>query len=203
MRKIAALLLASGLLVSCVGIDSKLTINDNGSGTLVLTYRISQLVIDLGVSTSTRGAVPLPISKEDFDRSLVNAKGKVRLTKFQRTENEQDVTIAAELSFDSVEALAQVDAFQDAQLKLAVDGSRKTFTEVIARAPAEPVSEDSLRMVDALFNGYGLTFIIQAPKAIQSLTLGTLAADKRVLSYSASIQEIMKTRGDIVLSVSW
>ena len=52
MRKIAVLCAASLFLISCVGIDSRLTIRENGSGTLALTYRVSQLVANLGISSS-------------------------------------------------------------------------------------------------------------------------------------------------------
>ena len=62
MRKIAVLCVASLFLLSCVGIDSRLTVRDNGSGTLVLTYRVSQLVADLGLSSSDKGVIPLPLS---------------------------------------------------------------------------------------------------------------------------------------------
>ena len=203
MRKIAALCIALAFLMSCVGIDSTLKINDNGSGSLVLTYRVSQLVVDLGASSSSGGAIPLPISKSDFERSLEAAKGKVSLTKFVRTEDEKDVTIMAELAFDSIDDLGQLDAFREADLKLVSDGTRHTFSQLIARTPSEPVSEDTLRMIDALSDGYDLTFKVQAPKAIQSATLGTLGADKRLLTYTISIKDVMQAKQDIALSVTW
>jgi hypothetical protein len=203
MRKIAALCLASVLLVSCVGIDSALTIRDNGSGTLVLTYRVSQLVADLGDSRSEKGIVPLPLSRSDFERSLEGAKGKVRLARFDRSENEKDITIRAEIVFESLNALSQVEAFRDAELKTTSSGSRHTFSQLIARAPEEPVSEDTLRMIDSFFDGYNLTFAIEVPLPIQANSLGTVSANKRVLTYTTSIKDIERTKSDIVLSLGW
>ena len=121
MRKIVILCIASVFIMSCVGIDSKVTIKEDGSGTLLLSYRVSQLVADLGTTTSEKGIVPLPLAKVDFERSLQATQGKVRLTRFERTENEKDISIRAELSFDSLDALAQVDAFHDAELKLSAE----------------------------------------------------------------------------------
>jgi hypothetical protein len=203
MRKIVPLCLASLLMMSCVGIDSRLTIKDNGSGSLSLTYRISQLVTDLGVSRSGARAVPLPVSKDDFERSLARTNGKVRLTRFARSEDEKDVTIRAELSFDSLEALSQVDAFRDAELKAGKDGALSTFSQLVSHPASEPVSEDTLRMADALFDGYDLTFVIETPRPIQNAPLGTVSADKRTLTYRTSIKDVMSAKADTVLSASW
>lgn len=203
MRKIVILCIASVFLMSCVGIDSTMTVKEDGSGTLLLNYRVSQLVADLGATTSEKGIVPLPLARVDFERSLQAAQSKVRLTRFERTENEKDISIRAELSFDSIEALAKVDAFHDAELKLGTDGRRHTFSQLIAHAPAQPVTDDSLRMIDAFFDGYGLTFVIEAPQPIQQFTLGTLSSDKRVLTYTTSIKDLVRTRSDLVLSAGW
>jgi hypothetical protein len=203
MRKIVILCIASIFIMSCVGIDSRMTIKEDGSGTLLLSYRVSQLVADLGTTTSEKGIVPLPLAKIDFERSLQATQGKVRLTRFERTENEKDISIRVELSFDSLDALAQVDAFHDAELKLSADGTRHTFSQLIAHAPPQPVTEDSLRMIDAFFDGYGLTFVIEAPQPIQEFTLGTLSSDKRVLTYTASIKDVVRTKIDLVLSAGW
>ena len=203
MRKIAVLCAASLLLLSCVGIDSRLTVRDNGSGTLALTYRVSQLIANLGASSSEKGVVPLPLSKSDFERSLESSNGKVRLTRFSRSENEKDITVSAELSFDSLDALSQVDAFRSQDLKFGTDGSQRTFSELIARAPGRPVTEDSLRMIDAFFTGYDLTFTIEAPQPIKLNSIGTLSDDKRTLTYSTSIKDLVRAKSDVILSVGW
>jgi hypothetical protein len=203
MRKIAILCLGSLLLVSCVGIDSRMTLRDNGSGTLTLTYRVSQLAADLGTSSTGRSVIPLPLSRQDFERSLAPSNGKVRLDSFSRSQNEKDISIKAEISFDSLEALANLDAFKDAQLQSTTDGARRTLRQVIARAPAEPLTDDTLRMIDSLFNGYDIAFTVETPRPIQSSTLGTISADKRSLSYKASVRDVMTTANDLVLDMAW
>jgi hypothetical protein len=203
MRKIAALCCAVVILASCVGVDSKLTIRDNGSGTLVFSYRVSQLVADLGDSSSGKGIVPLPLSRGDFERSLAAAKGKVRMTRFDRSENEKDITIKAELAFDSLEALSQVEAFRDAELKAGTDGGHRSFSQLIARVPSEPVTEDTLRMLDAFFDGYQLSFTVETPQPMESTTLGTLSADRKSLKYATTMKDIMLAKSDTVLKVTW
>ena len=203
MRKLVVLCCALVLLTSCIGIDSRMTIRDNGSGTLSLTYRVSQLVTELGVSSTGRSAIPLPLSRTDFDRALAATSGTVRLTSFDRGENEKDITIRAQLAFDSVDALAKIDAFHDADLKLASQGSDRTFSQLVARAPRQPLTDDSKRMLDALFDGYDLSFVLEAPRPIKDSSLGTLSADKRTLTYTTSVKDALSTARDLVLSASW
>jgi hypothetical protein len=203
MRKLVVLCFIVGLLSSCIGIDSRLTIRDNGSGTLQLTYRISQLVADLGVSSTGKPVIPLPVSRPDFERSLAATNGKVRLTAFDRSENEKDITIRAEISFDSLDALARVDAFHDAALTMGTDGPRRTFSQVVARAPKQPLNDDSKRMLDALFDGYDLSFVLVAPQPIQESTLGTLSPDKKTLTYKTTIKDVVSTAQDLVMSARW
>jgi hypothetical protein len=203
MRKIVLLCLAVALLSSCIGIDSRLTIRDNGSGTLQLTYHISQLVADLGVSSTGKSAIPLPVSRSDFDRSLASSNGRVRLTRFDKSEDAKDITIHAELAFDSVDALAKIDAFRDADLKWGTDGARRTFSQLVARTPRQPLSDDSKRMLDALFDGYDLSFVVVAPQPIQDSTLGTLSADKLTLTYKTTIKDALTTTQDLVMSARW
>jgi hypothetical protein len=203
MRKILLLCLTVALLSSCVGIDSRLTIRDNGSGTLQLTYRISQMVADLGLSSTGKSAIPLPVARSDFERSLAGSGGKVRLTRFDRSDDEKDITIRAEISFDSLDALSKVDAFHDSELKSGTEGSRRIFSQVVARVPKQPLSDDSRRMLEALFEGYDLSFVLAAPQPIQESTLGTLSSDRRTLTYKTTIKDIMTTAQDLVLSARW
>ena len=204
MRKASLLcIVAAALLSSCIGIDSRLTIRDNGSGTLTLIYRVSQLVVNLGSPVDGRNVVPLPLSRADFDRSLEAADGKVRLTQFDRTEDQNDVTIRAVLAFDSLDALAQLSAFHSADIHAAADGDNYTFSQLIAKAPREPITDDSLRMVDAFFGGYDLSFRVETPKPVKSNSLGTLSDDKRTLTYKTSIKDLVRAKSDVVLSMSW
>ena len=195
--------LALAALSSCVGIDSDLTIRGNGSGTLDLTYRVSQLIVNLGSPSDGKSVVPLPLSRSDFERSIQTTQGKVRLTRFDRSEDQKDITIRAGLAFDSLDALSQMDAFQGAQIRTSTDGGAHSFSEVIAKAPREPLTDDSLKMVDAFFGGYDLTFKIEAPQPITTNSLGTLSPDRRVLTYTTTVGDIVRTKSDIVLSLSW
>jgi len=203
MRKIVLLCLTLVFLTSCIGIDSRLTIRENGSGTLQLIYRISQLVANLGLSSTGKSAIPLPVARSDFERSLAASGGKVRLVRFDRSENEKGITIRVELSFDSLDALAKVDAFQDADQRWSTEGTQHTFSQVVARTLTPPLNDDSKRMLETLFEGYEISYVLEAPQPIQDAPLGTLSADKKTLTYTTKIQDVMTTTQDLVMSARW
>lgn len=203
MRKIVLLCLTLAFLTSCIGIDSRLTIRDNGSGTLQLIYRVSQLVANLGVSSTGKSVIPLPLSQADFERSLAASGGKVRLSRFDRSENEKDITVRVELAFNTLDDLAKVDAFQDAQLRSGTEGSSHTFSQLVAKTLTPPLNDDSRKMLETLFDGYQMTYVLEVPQPIQDSTIGTLSADKKTLTYTARIQDVMTTPQDLVLSARW
>jgi hypothetical protein len=202
MRKIAMLLLALLALSSCIGIDSTLAIRPDGSGTLSLAYRVSQFTADLGKAGTEKGTVPLPVSREDFERGLLGVPG-VSLVSFQKASDEKDITVRAELSFDKVESLAKVSAFQDAPPTITVSGSKHTFSQLVVKAAPEPPSADVQQMVDSFFDGYAVTLTFRTPSPIELSSAGVLSPDKKQLTYKATVKELITTRKDVVVSFTW
>ena len=58
-------------------------------------------------------------------------------------------------------------------------------------------------MLETLFDGYEISYVLQAPQPIQSAPLGTLSLDKRTLTYTTKIQDVMTTTQDLVMSARW
>jgi hypothetical protein len=202
MRRLISVLAMFLALCSCIGIDSKLTIRSDGTGTLELTYRIAQTVADLGRSGADKGPLPLPVSREDFERGLAGIKG-VELKSIARTENETDITIRAVFAFDSIDSLAKIPAFSDAPPSVQVSGTRHTFSQLLAKAADQEMNQDSLQMLDAFFEGYAIKLIFEVPLAIQSYSLGTLSADKKTLTFTAPVKDLATARKDVAMSFTW
>lgn len=202
MRTIFLSLVAALALTSCVGIDSKMVVRADGSGTIDLTYRISQMIADLGKTGTEQVPLPLPVTREDFERGLAGAAG-VQLRGFARTQNEKDIIIKAQISFDRVESLAQVAAFRAEAPSLVTSEGRHTLSQLIVKGTRQEMSPDSLQMMDTFFQGYAISVSVEAPAAIQSTTLGTVSPDKRTLTYNASVKDLATAKNDVVLSLTW
>ncbi len=203
MKKICILLVCIVFLASCVGIETRLDIGADGSGSLSLTYRISRELVDLGRAEGDPAVVPLPVSREDFARALHGIDG-VQLKSFRRGQDEKDVTIDAVIGFTSLESLSRVEAFKELELRISAEGSSRTLTQLIAKAAPQPVTADSRRMIDDLFDGYQMTYIVHAPAPIKSNSPGTtLSVDRRTLSFTTKISELVDRTEDLVVSLSW
>lgn len=203
MRKILLLLVAVVFLASCIDIESRLTVRNDGSGTLALTYGVSRQLADLGRTAGEAPSVPLPIEREDFARAVNGVHG-VHLGSFRRTQDDENVTIRAELSFSSLEALARIDAFRELDLRLTSSGAQRTLSVLVAKAAEEPVDEDSLRMIDDMFEGRAVTWIVEAPARITSSPPGsTLSADGRTLRWTSGMRELVNRTEDLVLTLGW
>lgn len=203
MRKILVLFASCLALVSCMDIESRLTLRADGSGTLGLTYRISRQLADLGRTPGDTPAVPLPVEREDFVRALAGAPG-LSLASFKRVQDAENVTISAVVAFRSLEELSRVAALGELEPRLLQAGGRTTLTVLLAKAAEEKADEDSLRMIDEAFEGRLVTWTVQAPGRVESDFPGAkISSDGRTLTWSATLRDLVSRTEDLVLSLSW
>ena len=78
MKRIIRLLVLFSLsftLLSCLSVESEITVKNDGSGTLTLSYRISRMVTEIGRLEDENTLVPLPVTR---GRLQANGLGKRR-----------------------------------------------------------------------------------------------------------------------------
>jgi hypothetical protein len=181
-------------LCSCIGIQSQLSLGRDGSGTLRLDYRLARFLKE-GVD------LPLPVSRSDFQRAVEAAPG-LKLETLSEREDEQDLYIAARLSFDRLDDLNALGS--QLGLSYTVQEDSHTFRQrVYAGQPSEGISAESLKMIDAFFQGYELSFELNSPAPIKAHTLGELSADRRSLRYKTTVAELLKHKDEVALEASW
>jgi hypothetical protein len=186
--------LFAAALSSCIGIQSQISLGRDGSGTVRLSYRISQFLRE-------DQGLPLPVSGEDFQRAAAAAPG-LRLEALSQREDEQDVTIEARLAFDRVESLNALG--DQLGLTYVVQGDSRVFRQRLN--PGQPpggISAESLKLVETFFQGYEVTLELSSPVPIRSYSLGQLSEDRRILRYRTTIPELLKQREDLTLEVTW
>jgi hypothetical protein len=194
VRRILLPALLAVALSSCIAIQSQLSLGRDGSGTVRLSYRVSQFLRE-------QQGLPLPASSEDFQRALASAPG-LRLEALSQREDEQDVTLEARIAFDRVEDLNALGG----QLGLAyvVEGERRVFRQrLYPGQPAGGISAESLRMIETFFPGYEVSLELSSPVPIRSYSLGQLSEDRRILRYRTTIAELLKQNNEVILEVTW
>jgi hypothetical protein len=202
MKKLLLPILAVALLSSCIGIDSQITLQNDGSGTLLLNYRISQFMknLDAGKSDSL---LPLPVSRDDFQRTVDTVPG-LKLISLSQRENERDVLIDSRIAFTGIQALNSLGKDGQIELSLSNEGGLHVFRQQIYRGRSlEPISQESQQMIETFFEGYDLSYRVTAPAVIVRYSLGELSEDKRSVSYKTTVAELLKSGEKQVLEVAW
>lgn len=189
------------LLSSCLGIESRMVMNRDGSGTLTLNYKISRMIKDMELQNGEGGMLPLPVSEEDFRRTAERTQG-VRLLSVKQSEDEENISIEARLEFDAVEALNGLSAPGQMQLSYEAAGGTQKLRQVLSAAAGE-VTPETVEMLETLFAGYELSFLIETQTPIKRHSLGVLSEDGKQLTYGVTIPELYSSRQDILLEVEW
>jgi hypothetical protein len=181
-------------LSSCIGIQSQITLGRDGSGAVRLSYRIPQFLRE-------DRSLPLPASREEFQRVVTSATG-LRLEALSQREDEQDVTIEARLSFDRVEALNVLGGQLGLSYTVQPDG--RVFRQRIYEGqPPGGISADSMKLAETFFRSYEVFLELSSPDPIRSCSLGQLSEDRRSLRYQITIPELLRQQEGLILEVIW
>jgi len=203
LAALALAALCAVTLAGCIGVETTFTFKDDGSGELAVDYRVSQFVTKLGTAKDEEGRVTLPITKADFEKAVADAPGVRIIGTVEQSEDEENITLKARLGFDSVASLAKVRGFDQMKASLARDGSGWLLTQTIAvgGTPDQPIDAQTMELVTALFSGYAVTFVVEAPTVIKSANLGEISG--RSVRYSVTIPDLLKMTQKTELEVTW
>ncbi len=214
MKKIMFLLGVAILLSSCIGIKSNVSFNRDGTGTINMEYRISKMLTEMAEG---EGDIPLPVSEEDM-KTAVSGNPNLTLKKVSQREDEKDVYITSEIEFKEVSEFTDLESFGQMPMSLEEKGGEFVFKQRVSEGKSEaapsgetkegesaPEEMDaaSKEMMAAFFEGYELSFKVNAPTEITYHNLGELSANRRSVTYSIPLLEMDSLEEETVLEVRW
>ena len=198
---LCGLLVVLCLVSSCIGVETEITFREDGTGGVVLTYRISRVMANVGTVEGDE-LIPLPVTEQDFRRSVESVAG-LRLRRVTQSQDERDIFVKAEMDFDDIAAFSRIESFTDMPASLVVSDGRSVFSQVITSGLEQEVSEDSLELVSLFFDDYEIAFKVNAPGQIASHSMGELSENRRTVVYRVSVVDLLTTPERRVLTVSW
>ena len=188
-------------LCSCIGLNTRIEINTDGSGEVTLSYRVSRLVLYLGTLDESQRFFAVPVSEKDFEELADRVDG-LRLRSFGLEEDSGDVYVDARLEFDDVEALSGLFGITgDSSVTLAQQNGSSRYRHEIVRGYPDGVDADSLEMIETLFRDYEVEFTLTAPRQITSANPGTSSGRTATLEYA--VPELVVMRAPLVWEVTW
>ena len=190
------------LTLSCIDSDARIGVNADGSGTVALTYTVSPLVMNLGSLDEDDPVLPLPVSEEDFIRTVAAIPG-LELGDYTTREDEDGVTITAELSFQSAGALNEFIGTEAGEFSLTgIEGSDR-LRYVIYEAVEDGIAEESVTLARDFFSDSFLRFTVDTPADIRSANSGTISDNRRSITLELNTADLIVDNRDVIWEVTW
>jgi len=179
------------MLTSCVGVSMDITLNRDGSGTIVLEYMVSQALESLGRLDGNERWNTIPVGRADFERTLDRLPG-MKLLSFSSREFGKDLATNAKMEFANLRALM---AFLDAGgLRSSLQGDAASGRITMTLSEGNGINNVGL---DKLIADISATYFVRMSMTFP--TVGSLnLTDAKGLTIQALPESHIRTRGEQV-----
>jgi len=209
-----ALLFIFLFLNSCVGLSMDIQMRRNGSGRLIMEYRVSRMAESLGRLDGNENWPIIPAGRADFERTLARIPG-MRLVSFSSSEGAQDVITSITLEYDNTEALMKFIDPSGTRASVSIENQSGRLNIILNEPVSSNYNEDLFELIRQVSAPYGLSISFsaerncalsftdgegtaaQAPAAAQTVTSG------RKTSVSIGITDLLEIREGLGVSFIW
>jgi len=205
------------LMNSCLGVVAEINIRADGSGTIVLEYRVSQMLESLGRLDGNEHWPAIPVGRADFERSLARIPG-LRLSSFSakdvpHSSGGRDLLTKVTLEFkDTAALLAFLDSTGN-HASLVQETRNAQTVNVLRLVLLEPsdarVNTDLLSLLREVSIGYELNISVSAPKnaALSVLPSSVMAARTasrgKKVSFAIGMGDLLELNQELTLEIVW
>jgi hypothetical protein len=163
----------------------------------------------MGKTDGNENNLPLPVGKEDLERTIERIPG-LSLVSFSQRQDDKDLIISFEMAFATPEALAAF--MDDDNLQMKMDMKKKTFR---LHLPAGDGGEESFKeMITSAFLGYDFSFSMAVPGQAKTVWLdengksiqkypGTCSVRNSTVEYTAPMGDLVFLEAPLTLEISW
>ena len=195
-----SLLVAALLLTGCLSVDTTIELNRDGSGRLDIAYEIDAELYDLGVFDDTDNALPVPISRDQFEDTVNRIPG-LRLRRHRVREDIGVVTVTARLLFDSVDALNAWYGGGSAAVSVTDEGESTLWRQLLYPGGGG-AGEVGTALGDSL-EDYRISYRLEPPSDLISAGIGEMSDDGKAAFVEISLDEIVTAAVPSYWEVRW
>ena len=194
------LLVTALLLTGCLSVDTAIELNRDGSGRLDIVYEIDTELYKLGVFDDTDNALPVPLSRDQFEDTAKRIPG-LRLRRYRVREDIGVVTVTARLLFDSVDALNAWYGAGETAISVTKQGDSTVWRQLLYPAGGSG-GEIAAALGDSL-EGYRISYRLQPPTRVISAGVGQISDNRKTASVEISLKEIVTAESASYWAVTW
>jgi len=207
--------LALVFFTSCLGASMDISIRPNGSGRIVLEYRVSQMLESLGRLDGNERWPAIPVGRADMERSVARVPG-LRLSSFSARDvpngsGGSDLVTRAVLDFAHTDALL---AFLDktgsrAAFVRAADGNANLLRLVLLEPSPEIDNPQLLSLIREVSAGYEIRINLNVPANASLATVPARVPHARTelngrnVSFAVGTGYLPAITDGLALEVSW
>ena len=199
------LVLMVPVLISCVDIEMRFVLKRDGKGYLDLTYDVDAEATTLLDANDQRLAIPLPITRKDFETALSGSDG-VSMRRFRRSDDGEGVHILVRIAFDRVEALRSIAGFENLLVSYEADGDRGGVLSqrvIPARRSGEDPEQDIIELLQSVASESRISFVVVAPTKIRAADGASIDSRGRTARFSRTLADFLLEQGPVDLVVRW
>lgn len=211
-KRFAVLTLAALTLAACLGMETGISVKRNGSGTIDMAYRVSNEAFALGTLPGNENSPPVPVGKEDFERSFSRVPG-MEMTSYSEKSDERDRIFLIKAKFDSLDALVNFLDAQGLHAAVKTEGGATAMT-INLGLESGFVDPDLAPILPVIFDGYYMAFNISLPRdckvsyadtagnALAVLPRGEVATAAKSVSFRVPMADLL-AGGAAAMTITW
>lgn len=206
----AVMLLFVFLFSSCLGIESGIVINNDGSGTIDLVYTVSNDLNSLGEQDGNISQPPVPISKSDFEKTVSRIEG-LSLKSYKSETAETNTLVTVKLDFDNLESLADYFDESGQAADYTETNGRKEMVFTFNENPAKVESAEQELFTNAM-EGYVFDFSLRTQSTMEAFFVdqygnpvqnvsGAFETKNNAVTYQVSMADLIFSQTPVILKI--
>ena len=197
---------------SCIGVSADISINADGSGKIVLEYRLSRMLESLGRLDGNERKPIIPVGREDFERGVARIPG-LSLKSFSSKEARgadggRDTVVKAALDFSDTAALLAFLDITGSHVSHAGDNGN-SLRLVFLEPASQALNADLVSLLQEAYSGYELRISLSAPKTATlavsppSVKTSQLVSQGKKVTFAIDIGDLLTLPDGLALEIAW
>jgi len=195
-------------LGGCFGASMDISIYSNGSGKIVLEYKVSEMMESLGRLDGNEKWQTIPVGKADFERMVSRIPG-LSLKSVAASQQSNTLVTKAELAFDNIEALVVLLNGGANAASFSTENGQNRLRLTLAEPEKQALSGDMLSLLKMISSPYEISCSLSVPKEANltfnpgDIPFTQLTAKGRKVSFSIGTGEILELKDGLVVDIKW
>ncbi|GAB4372647.1 MAG: hypothetical protein Kow009_08660 [Spirochaetales bacterium] len=189
-------------LSSCIDLETRIDLAQDGSGTLDLVYIVSSALVQLGSTASPGVSLPLPVEEQDLRDTVASVPG-LTLRSYERTDEPEKRIIKASLAFSSLSDVNALFGGNETVISQRQNGNDRVMEILIDPGKPGGLDPKTKEVAEAFFSNYSLKFHITLPQKVKRTNLEQSVVDGNTVQLTVPIVQVLEQETPLKWEIYW